>query len=384
MPISYREQAPLTCPHCGADFSADIWLIIDADEEPEVAAALRREEVNIVTCPHCGARGPAGAPLIYHDARARRVLFAPAPGSADHEIREQARDLHALLVGSIDQEQRRPYLADVDIAQDVSGMAHLLRRIDTRQRASAAPPAAPPAAPSPAPPSPTERPPLLAAVEALLAADTAADLEQALSDHPELLDPATIATLTQLAEVAAAQGEHEIAQGLRNARDLLSGMSNRSEPERLTEIPPAALQELLSAHSDAELEQVIARHPLLLRPEIDELLAIEIETALASDAEQLAQLLEARRIALAAFRAAPAAGADLEAAIEALLLADDEEAFAQALDQYPALLSEAVEQALWEFAAEARAGGDEELARHAIACRELVRRVRAGLEQDRS
>lgn len=381
MPISYREQAPLTCPHCGNDFSAEIWLIIDADEEPEAAAALRREEVNIVACPHCGARGPAGAPLLYHDAQARRVLFAPAPGAADHEIREQARELHALLVGSIDIEQRRPYLADVDIAQDMSGLAHLLRRLDARRRRPASPPSPPPA--PPVAPS-DEPPPLLAAVEALLAADTAADLEQALAKHPELLEPATIATLTQLAEVAAAQGEADIAQGLRNARDLLAKMSRRAEPDRLTAIPSEALQALLSAHSDAELEQVVARYPLLLRPEMDELLAAEIEAALASDAEQLAQLLEARRSMLAAFRAAPAPAADLEMAIEALLVADDEDAIAQVIDQYPLLLSTTAEQALWEFAAEARAGGDEELARHAIACRELLRRVRAGLEEDRS
>ncbi len=378
MPISYREHAQLTCPHCGAEFSADVWLIIDASEEPEVAAALRRDEVNVVTCPHCGARGPAGAPLMYHDAQARRVLFAPAPGSADHEIREQARDLHALLVGSIDQEQRRPYLADIDIAQDVSGLSHLLRRLDARQRAPSPAPSAPSTSSS-AQPSP-----LLAAVEALLAADTAADLERVLSDHPELLEPATLATLAQLAEVATAQGEHAIAQGLRNARDMLARMSDRAEPERLTAIPPAVLQELLRAHSDTELEQVIARYPLLLRPEVDELLAVEIETALASDAEQMAQLLEARRAMLAAFRTAPDPAIDLEAAIEALLLADDEDALATVIEQYPSLLSEAAEQALWEFAAEARAGGDEELARHAIACRELLRRVRTGLEHDRS
>ncbi|WP_322488717.1 CpXC domain-containing protein [Chloroflexus sp.] len=379
MPISYREQAPLTCPHCGNDFSAEIWLIIDADEEPAAAAALRREEVNMVACPHCGARGPAGAPLLYHDAQARRVLFAPAPGAADHEIREQARELHALLVGSIDIEQRRPYLADIDIAQDMSGLAHLLRRLDARRRALSAPPSPPPAA-APA----AEPPPLLAAVETLLAADTAADLELVLAKHPELLEPATIATLTQLADVAAAQGEAEIAQGLRNARDLLARMSRRAEPERLTAIPPDALQALLSAHSDAELEQVIARHPLLLRPEIDALLAAEIEMALASDAERLAQLLEARRSMLAAFRTTPAPANDLETAIEALLVADDEDAIAQVIDQYPLLLSATAEQALWEFAAEARASGDEELARHAIACRELLRRLRVGLEEDRS
>lgn len=379
MPISYREQAQLTCPHCGSDFDAEVWLIIDADEEPEAAAALRREELNLVECPHCGARGPAGAPLLYHDARARRVIFTPAPGSTDHEIRDQARDLHALLVGSIDQEQRRPYLTDVDITQDMSGLALLLRRLDAR-RATTPPP------PPPPPPSPAvaEPPPLLAAVEALLAADTDAELERVLAQHPKLLEPSALATLTQLAEVAVAQGEHEIAQGLRNARELLARMQPHPAPEQLTAIPPAALQELLNAHSDAELEQVIARHPLLLRPEIDQLLEGEIETALASGADRLAQLLASRREMLVAFRTAPTPEADLEEAIEALLVADDEETIAQVLDQYPLLLSAAAEQALWEFASEARAGGDDELARHAIACREMLRRVRAELEEGHS
>ncbi|MGQ9481676.1 CpXC domain-containing protein [Chloroflexus sp.] len=372
MPISYREQAQLTCPHCGGDFDAEVWLIVDADEEPEAAAALRREELNLVECPHCGARGPAGAPLLYHDARARRVIFTPAPGSNDHEIRDQARDLHALLVGSIDQEQRRPYLTDVDITQDMSGLALLLRRLDARR-----------ASPPPSPPPPTP-PPLLAAVEALLAADSDAELERVLAQHPKLLEPSALATLTQLAEVAVAQGEHEIAQGLRNARELLARMQPHPVPEQLTAIPPAALQELLNAHSDAELEQVIARHPLLLRPEIDQLLEGEIETALVSGADRLAQLLASRREMLVAFRTAPTPDADLEEAIETLLLADDEETIAQVLDQYPLLLSEAAEQALWEFAAEARAGGEEELARHAIACREMLRRVRAGLEEGHS
>ncbi len=378
MPISYREQAQLTCPHCGADFEAEIWLIIDAAEEPEAAAALRREELNLVKCPHCGKQGPAGAPLLYHDAQARRVVFAPAPGASDHEIREQARDLHALLVGSIEPEQRRPYLADVDIAQDMSGLALLLRRLDARR--SPKQPSAPP------PPPLTERSPLMTAIEALLAADSDTELEQVLAQHPELLDPAALATLNQLTEVAVAQGERAIAQSLRQARDILARMSHHEVAERLTTIPPAALQELLNAHSDAELEQVVARHPLLLRPEVDQLLAEEIEAALAADAERLAQMLETRRAMLAALRNAPASEAetDLEAAIEALLVAEDEETIAQVLDDYPVLLSETAEQALWEFAAEAKAGGDEELARHAIACRELLRRVRTGLEEDRS
>src|SRR5687768_16047017 len=107
MPIAYQEQAQLTCPACGADFEAPVWLILDAQEQPEATAALRRGELNIVACPHCGNSGPAGAPLLFHDAAARRVIFAPAPGAEEHELRDQARDLHALLVGSLPEEQRR-------------------------------------------------------------------------------------------------------------------------------------------------------------------------------------------------------------------------------------------------------------------------------------
>ncbi|MBX0328958.1 CpXC domain-containing protein, partial [Oscillochloris sp. ZM17-4] len=135
MAISYQEQAELTCPSCGADFTAAIWLILDAQEQPAAVDDLRRGALNIVICPHCDSSGPAGAPLLFHDAQARRVIFAGAPGAAEHEVRDQARDLHAILVGAIPEDQRRPYLADVDIAQDVEGVAHMLRRMDRRRGA---------------------------------------------------------------------------------------------------------------------------------------------------------------------------------------------------------------------------------------------------------
>ncbi|MEI7771557.1 MAG: CpXC domain-containing protein, partial [Chloroflexales bacterium] len=136
MPISYQEQAELTCPSCGAGFTSAVWLILDAQEQPGALDELRRGALNSVTCPHCGSSGPAGAPLLFHDAQARRVIFAGAPGAAEHEVRDQARNLHALLVGAIPEEQRRPYLADVDIAQDVDGVARLLRRMERRRGAA--------------------------------------------------------------------------------------------------------------------------------------------------------------------------------------------------------------------------------------------------------
>ena len=422
MLIAYQEQTQLICPACGADFAASIWLILDAQEQPEAVAALRSDKLNMVVCPHCGNSGPAGAPLLYHDGLARLVLFAPAPGSAEHEWREQARELHAVLVGSIPEEQRRPYLADVDITQDLAGIAHRLRKLERRQgrqgdRATGrqgdretgdtpAPKVAAPGLPvssaseaSAVSLSASERseqaPPLLVAVEAMLAANTPEELDRALVEFPMLLDVSTDATLAQLAEVAVEQRAFEVAESLGRARELLAhtGAAVAAEPTAralapalaVTTLPEPALQALLQAQSGAELAAVAEIHPLLLRPEADVLLAERVNQALDDGNERLAQALEERREVLAQLRTtlaqAPSADAPtIDEAIEALLIAEGEDAMAEVIDRYPVLLEEVVGQALWQFAAEARANGDEDLARYAVECREMLRRVREELE----
>lgn len=397
MAIAYQEQAQLTCPACGADFEASVWLLLDAQEQPDAVAALRRGDLNTVACPSCGTNGPAGAPLLFHDGATRSVVFVPAPGAAEHEWREQARELHALLVGSIPEEERRPYLADVDVTQDLEGLAHRLKKLD-RQRARGRAPA------PPAPPSASERseqaPPLLIAVEAMLAADSAEELDQVLAAHPILLDASTDATLAQLSEVAREQRAFEVLDSLRAARELLArtGAAVAADPTRppvaelvLTALPEPALQALLQAQSGAELTQATELHPLLLRPEVEGLLAERVNLALDEGNDRLAQALEERREALAQLRLLaqearrtannpPADAPTIDEAIEALLIAEGEDAMAEVIDRYPLLLDEAAGQALWQFAAEARASGDEELARYAVECREMLRRVREQLE----
>lgn len=409
MAISYQEQAQLTCPACGAEFEASIWLLLDAAEQPEATEALRRAELNMVVCPHCGNSGPAGAPLLFHDGAARRVIFVAAPGSAEHEIRDQARELHTLLIGSIPEEQRRPYLTDVDIAQDVAGVAHLLRRMDRRRMGGAAGAVAPVDPPAPnvetprrgistddiAPTPSEEAPPLLLAVQDLLAANTTDELDQALAAHPLLLEPATDQILAQLANVAVEQRAYEIAESLQQARQLLAEMSatvetprQESAPESsLAQLPEAAYQAMLQAGSANELLAVVEAHPLLLHPAADALLGVRVEAAIDEGNERLAHAIEERREALAQLRVARAnqsaveePAVTLDEAIESLLIAEGEEAIAATIDQYPVLLEDVAGQALWQFASEARASGDEDLAVYAIECREMLRRIRERLK----
>ncbi len=64
MPHSFSQTASLTCPQCGRAFSAEVWLIVDADERPDLAERIRAGTLHDVTCPHCGHQGQVDAPLL--------------------------------------------------------------------------------------------------------------------------------------------------------------------------------------------------------------------------------------------------------------------------------------------------------------------------------
>jgi hypothetical protein len=390
MPISYSETSVISCPECGAEFSAEIWLLLDAQEEPAQATALKSGRLNMVHCPACGRTGPAAAPLLYHDAAARTVIFAAAPGAAEHEWHDQARDLHALLVGSVPLEQRRAYLSDVQVAHDLGGVVRLIERAERRKR--------PPDTVSPPPSAAATAAPgsnaLLAAVEALLAANDNAELQEVVARHPLLTTPETDAALAQLAAVAADQGERDIAESLTQARFLLTQLRTADSVPTTAPAAPATVsdvsdedlyQQLLHRNDAAALTELAGLHPRLLAVEFLRWLAELVDQALDAENERLAARIDERREALLQLQtsaAEPTGAHELETALETLLVADDEDAIANAIDRYPVLLTETAEQALWQFAAEARAGGDEEIATYAIECRALLRRVREGLEAE--
>jgi hypothetical protein len=41
MSLSYSENTNLTCPSCGARLGAEVWMLVDAAERPDLAHALR-------------------------------------------------------------------------------------------------------------------------------------------------------------------------------------------------------------------------------------------------------------------------------------------------------------------------------------------------------
>jgi hypothetical protein len=343
MPISYTENVTLTCPACHANFSADVWTLIDAVERPELAAELRDGTLNSVVCPQCGQPQTAGAPLLFHDPANRRVYFAVPPETEEHRWREQAQTLLYALVGSLSEEDRRPYLGDVQVEHELDGVRRAVLRRDRLRGRSASAQAAPAVPvvreptlePAPAIGTPVAGP-LVDAVRELLAADSEAHFSQVLALHPELLSDQGDALVHQLADLAYGQGDRALGDALRELRATLARMRTGTQPGKIkTERPrgetavavntgtqnselrtqnlalersegstlsDAAYQALLQVAAPKDLLAVARDYPALLEDWADTDLTARIEAALDEGNERLARVIEARREALADLR----------------------------------------------------------------------------------
>ncbi|HJZ49392.1 MAG TPA: CpXC domain-containing protein [Roseiflexaceae bacterium] len=429
MPISYSEYINLTCPSCGARFETDAWTLVDAAERSDLAQALREGSLNLVTCPKCGAQVTAGAALLFHDPAGRRVYFAVPPNVEQHVWRERAQELLYQLVGSLPEDERRPYLGDVQVEQELDGVRRALLRHDRRrglgrqgdketrrqgdqeikgekettinQKVSSSPPLLV---------SSSAHEPLIEAVRALLAADTDAEFNTIVAANPSLLDESADTIVRELADLAYADGERDVSTALRELRIVLARLriggrtepaidpamrlgagarqspaaSEHQNPELSTqnsELSDVAYQALVHAVSPDELRAATRDYPTLLETWADAELATRIEAALDEGNERLARTIETQREGLADLRAQLGAHEALLRAVQALLAAEGEDAVAGVLAAYPILLTDTAQEALSSTVASSLEHDDKQLAEKAASRQALLRTVRAGLEE---
>lgn len=408
MSISYAEFASLICPACRTSFAAEIWTIIDAGERPDLAEMLLSDTLNVVACPQCGHQADAGGPLLVHDPAGRRVYFAAPADAPEHVWRERAQELLYVLIGSLPEELRLPYLGDVQVEVEVSGVRRAMLRRGRRfaPRASEAAehtvePSHPAPTDAPQPASPTTDP-IIGTIEALLAADTPAEAVALIERHPEIQTPDADALIEHLIIAARTHGEHDIARALMEVRALLHDFrtgvilderrndapaATPSHPSRSTtgerHLTEQAYAAFLRAESPRALRETVSTYPALLEPWVDDELAGRVESALEEGNEHLAQAIELRRDTLTRLRTEMTGEEGLYRAIHALLSAGSEaDTLAAVVDEHPALLTEVAQTALLELAAGARARGDDALAERAVERRALLRHVRKGLQEE--
>ncbi|KPL91298.1 CpXC domain-containing protein [Herpetosiphon geysericola] len=286
MPISYSQPYELVCPTCQTPFVAEAWLIVDAEERPDLVQAIRDVTLHDTRCSSCGQTGVVPAPVLLHDRRARAVLFGVPYEMPEAEWNELAQGLLWMLIGALPREDQLPYLGNVQAEAGVAGVAEALDQLNyTPQSAAEAIGDALGSDDS------EELPPLAEAIMRMLDADTPEELQAVLHEYPFLLDEAMDEGLAGLAEAAVDAGEFEISQAFERARMSLTQLrqtldqssQSRANPKPTATVaqasaPPPAnwntiRRAVLACEDASELAALRAEYPILASADADAWLA---------------------------------------------------------------------------------------------------------------
>jgi hypothetical protein len=190
---SHAEPANLPCRQCGHLFTADVWIIVDAAERPDLLARLRGGTLHDLRCPACGHTATVNAPLlVYRPGAEPALLFSPARDDArEADNRERDEEQAAALVGMLRAHMGGAWREEW-LARGLTGAARealpLLLGDDPDTVAALAAAVGPMEATDEVPPAIRQA---LAEVMAALAAEgvrlnTAEDLRRALEERPAL------------------------------------------------------------------------------------------------------------------------------------------------------------------------------------------------------
>ena len=272
MPHSFSQTASLTCPQCGRDFSAEIWLIVDADEHPDLLERIRAGTLHTITCPHCGHEGQVDAPLLLLRLGATPpLLFSPAQRTTEEQDREQAAGLVNML-----REQMGADWQDEWLAQGLPGVPRPFL----------------PAALS-ADPEAAEAALLVPTLQAFIQAETWGESRRILEAHPELLSDEADALLGELITAAQAQGDEDARRVFEEHRALLRRCREVGIEQAFAEkmLPPEALAQAealgLTPEQAVEMARLASQMPLELREVLAELAAGGVEIRSPEDLERL-------------------------------------------------------------------------------------------------
>lgn len=379
MAISYAEHVPLTCPRCGTEFSAEIHIIVDAVERPDLVSRILDDSLHDSRCPQCGQPGRVSAPLLYHDAKHARVLLAVPPDMPESEWREVGQNLLWTLIGALPEAARLPYLGDVQAEAGLPGIARVIER--EQLTGSGAEDVA-------------DLPPIVIAIQALLDAKGPADLMAAFNAHAILREPQAVAILQELAAEAIKQRQAEAAEGFARAAELLEQvkvmraeagaplLSIAVEDQRLS---PEAIESLaftlLRATTGQELARAVDDHPELLDEATDAPLTAYMTQARRAGKTRIADGLEERLTAIRAMRSQYRAQQPILDAVQAYLDADTPDAIEAIVLEREELTTDAADQALSRLIESARADNDSQLAAFVEERRAFLRQVRAALDE---
>jgi CHAT domain-containing protein/putative hemolysin len=92
---SYQEAYGVTCSHCQGKFTAELWLIVDGAEWPDLLERVQGGSLRRVSCGHCGQETQVAAPLlVYREGQEPPLLYV---GVEHQSARLQGQELQRLV-----------------------------------------------------------------------------------------------------------------------------------------------------------------------------------------------------------------------------------------------------------------------------------------------
>ncbi|HRW09648.1 MAG TPA: tetratricopeptide repeat protein [Caldilineaceae bacterium] len=124
MAHSFATTAQLTCAACHQPFTADLWLIVDTAERPDLLARIRAGTLHDVPCPHCDATNQPDAPLLaYRPDQQPTLIFVPRWGSDEETQRQDAQQLIAQLQANLGAAWQDRWLDEADTLPRLASQA---------------------------------------------------------------------------------------------------------------------------------------------------------------------------------------------------------------------------------------------------------------------
>ncbi|MEJ2485927.1 MAG: CpXC domain-containing protein [Anaerolineales bacterium] len=287
-------KTQINCPQCRQPITADIEQIFDVGADPGAKNRLLSGQANVAKCPHCGFNGALSTPLVYHDP-AKELLLTFVPPELTLPRDEQERVIGGMInkvVDALPAEQRKGYLFSPQTALTFQGLIERIleedgvskEMIEDQQRR-------------------------VNLIQRLAAITDDEALAIVVKEEDPHIDDEFFGMLSQLIQMAAAQGDQEGAQQLASLQQRLLPITTvgKELQERSAEVEKVMgklreagkeltreklLEMVLTAESDIQVEAYVG----LARPGMDyqffQQLSEKIDAAEGEEKERLAKLRE--------------------------------------------------------------------------------------------
>ena len=249
MSHSFAQKQTLSCSRCSQEYTAEIWLIVDIQDCPDLVERIKSNSLHWLRCPKCGEETGLDAPLLlFFQLEEPHLVFSPQESTN----REEDQKILGWLLGQLSQGLGSAWQdewLDNMVLLPKEALSILLREslaaawafIQERKGSQ----------------TPEEKAlqQLFGMVEAFIRAKSWAESQQIVEDHPELLTDTAFKLLASLVQTMSEKGDQDAEDLITHHLKLLhrcrevgidTAFGEITNSQEDSEAVPAEIEELIN------------------------------------------------------------------------------------------------------------------------------------------